>query len=77
MELLIVVVLVIASLAASLALMYGAIWAFEDGKVRYYINQVLIKVAIKCLEMVQFRSLTNQILYRERMVLVKRMRQCI
>ncbi len=44
---------------------------------RYYINQLLINVAIWCLDRVQFRSFTNEQFKQERMGLVKRLRQCV
>lgn len=45
--------------------------------IKYYINQALINVAIKCLEKVEFKSLTNKVMHQQRLTSVKKMRQCI
>lgn len=73
MELLIVIGLAGVVLVAMLGVFYGAMWAYESRGVRYYINQMLVNVAIWCLKGVQFKSLTNT----NMLTVVKNEAQCL
>lgn len=62
--LLVVIGLATFTLVVGLGLFYGAVIAAESKGARYRYNQLLIKIAIGCLNRVEFKSQTNDNMLR-------------